>query len=308
MPEVTVRDAHRGDARGIADIWAAAVPVLVRSAARAAADLREDRALGRRRWVGLVDGEVAGTAAARLLHGETLHAAREVVLEVEVHPRFGSRGVGTALLETAVAAWPGVAQLHATCTDEPISMAFAVRFGFLPLAERLVSTVRTAEVADPGPAPVGLRATTLDRLPSLEMLLDTYNHGTRGDPDGLTVPLTLKELRQGWWNGPDNASDLSWGLVADSPSAPLLTAFSSTTLDRERGQACGAMTTTDPSYRRRGLATWVKRRSLRSLHEAGVAEASTTVDAGNAAMATLNQALGYRPRGVLVHVGRRLAR
>jgi RimJ/RimL family protein N-acetyltransferase len=187
-------------------------------------------------------------------------------------------------------------------------MSFSVRFGFLPIGERLVATVGTAEITDPGPPPGGLRAITLDRLPSLSMLLDTYNLATSGDPDSLTVPLTLKELRQGWWSSPDNASDLSWGLVADSPSAPLLTSFCSTTLDRERGRAWSAMTATDPSYRRRGLASWVKRRSLRSLHEAGVAEASTTVDAGNTAMATLNQALGYRPSGVFVHMGRRVAR
>ena len=61
MPEVTVRDARPDDAAAIARVWAATLPMMVRSAARVPADMAQDASLGRRRWVGLLDGVVAGT-------------------------------------------------------------------------------------------------------------------------------------------------------------------------------------------------------------------------------------------------------
>lgn len=296
-----MRDAQRGDAPAIGEIWSAAVPYLVRTAARAAADMREDRTLRRRRWVGLVDGVVAGTGTAQQL-GE-----HEAFVTVEVHPDQGSRGVGTALLTDAAAAFPDIDQLRSVSNGDPISLAFAVRNGFLPEGEHRISFVDPSTVADAGPPPTGLRAVTLEALPDLRMLLETYNLATSDDPSGLSRRYTMYQLRSEWWDNPDNAPSLSFGLIDDDAPRPVLAAFSSVQVDRERGRSWSTMTATHPTYRRRGLARWVKRRMLRSLAENGVTEAWTGNDSTNAAMLAVNEQLGYVAAATSIRLARRLS-
>lgn len=300
MAEVTVRDAQRGDAAAIGDIWSSAVPYLVRSAARAAADMREDRTLRRRRWVGVLDGVVAGTATARLAR------EHEVFLSVDVHPDHGSRGIGTSLLLTAATAFPGASQLRSVSNGDPISMAFAVRNGFLPEGEHRIGFVDPGAVPDAGPAPTGLRAVTLEALPDLRMLLETYNLSADDDPSGLSHRYTMYQLRADWWDSPDNAPDLSFGLIDDSPARPVLASFTSVQVDRERARSWSSMTATHPAYRGLGLAAWVKRRMLNSLVEGGIQEAWTGNDSTNEPMLAVNEALGYRMSATSVRLARRL--
>ena len=300
---MSVRDAQLEDCAAIGDIWASAIPYLVRSTDRVVFDLEADGRLGRRHWVAEIDGRVAGTAVARPV------ADDEVFVGVEVHPDYGSRGAGLALLRTAVQAFPGVTNMAAVCRDDPISLGFAVRNGFLPEGEHRVCRVDPRTVADAGPPPDGLRAVTLDHLDDLQQLLDTYNAAAGDDPSGLSRPYTLEQLHAHWWDSPDNAPELAWALLADDPDAPgraVVASFTSVQVDRARARAWSSMTATRPAYRGRGLATWVKRRTLRSLAEAGVSEAWTANDATNAPMVAVNDALGYRPAGKSISVRRRL--
>ncbi|QWZ06344.1 GNAT family N-acetyltransferase [Nocardioides panacis] len=300
MPEVTVRDARPDDAAAIARVWAATLPLLVRSAARVPADMAEDATLGRRRWVGLLDDAVVATASARRT-GE-----REVYLTVEVHPDSGSRGVGTALLRRAVGAFSDATDLVAVCTDDPISLAFAVRNGFLPDGEHRVSTVVPATVPAAGPAPSGYTAVTLDRLPDLDGLLATHNAAAVDDPSGLSRVYTRDTFLADWWNSPDNAPELSYALLDISGVTPVVASFTSTQVDRPRRRAWSAMTATHPDHRGRGLARWVKQRSLNAVAAAGVALASTANDDTNAPMVAVNTALGYQPAARSIRVQRRL--
>jgi GNAT superfamily N-acetyltransferase len=300
VPEVTVRDAQKGDAASIGDIWSSAVPYLIRTGARAAADMREDRTLRRRRWVGIVDNVVAGTATARQV-GE-----REVFVTVEVHPEHGSRGVGTALLMTAVNAFPGTSMLRSVSNGDPISMSFAVRNGFLPEGEHHIAFIDPATVDAVEPAPRDLRPVTLDALPDLRMLLETYNLSAVDDPSGLSRRYTMYQLRADWWDSPDNAPDLSFGLVDDTTPRPLLASFTSVQVDRQRGRSWSSMTATHPSYRGRGLATWVKHRMLNALVEAAITEAWTGNDAMNKPMLRVNETLGYQPAATSIRLARRL--
>jgi GNAT superfamily N-acetyltransferase len=300
MPEVMVRDARSEDAPAIAGIWAATMPQLVRSAARAAADLTQDAALGRRRWVGVLDGHVVGTATGR----RTDHT--QVFFGIEVRPESGSRGVGTALLLAVTEAFPESTEMTSVCSENPISLAFAVRNGFLPVGEHRLSSVDPGSVPPVGPAPAGLVALTLDRLDDLDLLLETHNLAAADDPSGLSRVYDRETFLAEWWTSPDNASELSWALLDTSGSAPVVTAFTSVQLDRQRHRASSAMTATHPSYRGRGLARWVKQRMLNAAAEAGVTEATTANDASNAAMLAVNDALGYRPVSRTIRVQRRL--
>ncbi len=306
VPEVTVRDAQRGDAAAISEVSTAAVPHLVRSAAGVAADLREDARLGRRRWVGLVEGRIAGTATARIVADQ--EDVREVVLTVAVHPDFGSRGLGSRLLQTAAGAFPDATALQAHGTDDPISMAFAVRHGFLPEDEHPLSLADPQDVPDVGPPPDGIRPVTLAALPDMRMLLETHNLAAADPAEGPLRRLTMYQLRSEWWDDPDNAPDLSWGLLAPGRSAPVLVSFTSVRVDRDRGRAWSGRTATHPDHRHRGLAEWVLRRTLNALAGEGVLQAWAPDARDNPALVALNRAAGYRPATRSIQLARRLPR
>ena len=299
-----MREAQRGDAAGIASVSTAAVPYLVCSAARVAADLRADATFGRRRYVGLVAGVVAGTATA--LQVGDRHGEQEVFVGIEVHPELGSRGVGTALLGAAAGAFPGATWLSSVCLHDPVSMAFAVRNGFVPREEQAVCFVDPREVDAAGPEPAGLRAVTLDALPDLRMLLATHNLAAGTDPTGRGRRYTMYQLRAEWWDTADNAPDLSFGLLADEPSGPVLAAYTSIRADRVGGRTWCSDTATHPAYQDRGLAGWVKRRMLNAVSEAGIGEAWALREPSDPAMLAVDAQLGYRPVARSVQLRRRL--
>jgi GNAT superfamily N-acetyltransferase len=300
MAEVTVRDARPDDATAIAEVWAAASPLIVRSSARAAADLVADPALGRRRWVAVVGDEVVGTSTARRTGEDAAQVA------VEVHPGHGSSGVGSALLRATVGAFPDAHELTAICSDDPISLTFAVRHGFVPTGEHQMSGVDPATVPPVGLAPPGLSPVRLDILTDLDGVLDTHNRCAADDPSGLSHVYTREEFLADWWDGADNSPELSWALLDPTGETPVVATFTSVQVDRERRRSWSAMTATRPEYRGRGLAHWVKQKMLNEVASAGITEALTGNDASNAPMLAVNDALGYRPRARTLRVQRRL--
>jgi hypothetical protein len=231
----------------------------------------------------------------------------EVFLSVKVRPDQGSQGVGTALLRAAADSLRGADRLVALGNGDPISMAFAVRNGFLPEEEHRFAMVRPATVAPVGEEPEGFRAVTLEALPDLRMLLETQNSAAARDP-ARRRRLTMYQLRDEWWDRPDNAPDLSWGLLAPGASGPVLAAFSSVEVDRERSRAWTTSTATHPSYADQDLAHWVRARTLASLAAAGVAEAWTASEPGRAGLLGDGELLGYRPAATAVRLVRRLPR
>ena len=301
MPEVTVREAGPDDAPAIAGVWAAASPLMVRTSARAAADLRQDPVLGRRRWVGLLDGVVVGTSTARATGDDAAFVA------VEVDPEHGSRGVGAALLRAAVAAFPDTHQLSAVCRDDPIALAFAVRHGFLPVGEHQLSGVDPATVPPVGLPPPGLSPVRLDVLADLDALLETHNRCAGDDPSGLSRVYTREEFLADWQTNPDNAPGLSWALVDPTGVTPVVAAFTLVQVDLDRHRSWSAMTATHPDYRGRGLARWLKQKMLTEVAAAGITEAITANDASNRPMLAVNASLGYLPRARTVGLERRLA-
>jgi len=301
MHTVTVRDARAGDAAAIAGVWSGAVPYLVRSDERAVADLADDKVLQRKRLVGLLDGVLVGTGTARRAGPE------EVFLTVEVLPEHGSRGVGTSLLRSLVADISRPQDLTSVCRGDAISMAFAVRNGFLPAGEHRISRIDPVQAPDPGDVPAGLEAVTLGSMVDLEPLLDAYNTAAADDPSGLSRQFTREEFLADWWNSPDNAPDHSWALVDQRDRGPVVASFTSVQVDPVRGRAWSTMTATHPSHRGKGLARWVKARSLRALADAAIGEAWTANDATNVAMLAVNEALGYEAVTTSVRVQRRLS-
>jgi GNAT superfamily N-acetyltransferase len=301
MPEVTVRDAQPEDASAIAEVWAATAPLMVRSTAQAEALLVGDAAAGRRRWVGELEGRVVGTSTARQRDGGT------VSISVEVHPDFGSRRIGTALLAPALAAFPEATELTAISNDDPIALAFSVRNGFLPTGEHRIARVDPRTVPAAGPAPAGLREVRLDQVDP-ELVRDAHNASAADDPSGLSRVYDRQTFRDDWWDGPDHAPELGVGLLDESGGEPVLVVFTAVQVDRSRGRAWSGMTATRSAYRGRGLARWVKQRMLNSVAAAGVTSATTANDATNAPMIAVNDTLGYAPAGRTIPVQRRVTR
>jgi GNAT superfamily N-acetyltransferase len=301
MAEVTVRDARPDDAPAIAEVWAAAGPLLVRSAARAPADLRSDQVVGRRRWVSELDGRVVGTSSARRQGDGT------VSVSVEVHPDSGSRRVGTALLAAALAAFPDAADFSGVSNDDPIALAFAVRNNFVPTGEHRIAGVDPRTVPPAGPAPAGLRGVRLDEVDP-ELVRVAHNASAADDPSGLSRAYDPAGFRSDWWDSPDNAPELGCGLLDESAGAPVLAAFTAVQVDRARGRSWSSMTATLPAYRGRGLARWVKQTMLNVVAAAGVTSATTANDATNGPMIAVNDALGYAPVGRWIRVQRRILR
>ncbi len=196
MPDVSVRDAQPADAAAIGVVWTFAMPHLVRTPTRVASDLRQDPTLTRRHWVGLVDGVVAGTATGRD------HGDGRVSVTVEVHPELISRGVGGTLLRTATAAFPDADTLSSVCNGDPISLAFAVRHGFLPTGENRIVRVDPAQVArveadptrpDGGP----LRAVGLLEVGDLQLLLDAHHASAAVRPERTDTALHPRPVPRG---------------------------------------------------------------------------------------------------------------
>ena len=296
-----MRDARPADAPAVAEIWAAARPLMVRSAARAEAALREDAADDRRRWVGDLDGRVVGTSTARRRDDGP------VMISVEVHPDFGSRRVGTALLAPTLAAFPEATELTAISNDDPIALAFSVRNGFLPTGEHRIARVDPRTVPPAGPAPSGFRAVRLDQVDP-ELVRHAHNASAADDPGGLSQAFDRETFRAEWWDGPDHAAELGVGLLDESGEEPVLVAFTAVQVDRPRGRSWSAMTATRPPYRGRRLARWVKQRMLNGVATAGVTSATTANDATNAPMIAVNDAVGYTTVGRTVPVQRRVTR
>ena len=283
-----MRDARPEDAPAIAETWAAARPLMVRSAARAEAGLREDVAVGRRRWVADLAGRVVGTSTARRRDDGT------VTISVEVHPDFGSRRVGTALLAPTLAAFPEATELTAISNDDPIALAFSVRNGFLPTGEHRIAGLDPRTVPPAGPAPSGFREVRLDEIDP-ELVRDAHNASAADDPGGLSRVFDRETFRTEWWEGPDHAPELGVGLLDESGAETVGVALTAGQVDR-------------PRRRGRGLARWVKQRMLNAVAAAGVTSATTANDATNAPMIAVNDALGYTPVGRTIPVQRRVTR
>ncbi|WP_369267795.1 GNAT family N-acetyltransferase [Streptomyces harbinensis] len=84
-----------------------------------------------RLWLALPDGAGPDAAVGYLLADEVDGAVH--IEQVSVHPAWGRRGIGRALIDAA--ARPGTAQTLTTFTEVPWNAPYYARLGFRPLTE-----------------------------------------------------------------------------------------------------------------------------------------------------------------------------
>jgi GNAT superfamily N-acetyltransferase len=246
------------------------------------AEMRELDSSDRLLLLATLDGTVVGSGVA-----DRSDTAGGGFVAPRVLPEHRRRGVGSALL-TALAdhvATLGLPEVR-SMVDDPRSLGFAERFGFVEV-DRQIEQVRAigAEPA-PSPLPAGVDVLTLDQHPQLwAACYERFGREVLAD-FALFQPLQISaEQWSTSWAGDPMFLALYGGEVIGCAGLDRDT-------DRpERGE--NALTAVRRDWRGRGIASHLKRRTLRWAADHGLSELYTWTQAGNTSMLRLNEHLGY---------------
>jgi mycothiol synthase len=232
-----------------------------------------------------VDGEVLGSGMA----GRS--AFDYAGLHPRVLPAHRRRGVGTALLRALAhhAIESGFTEAG-TLVDDPGSLVFAGHFGFREV-DRQIEQLRTVG-PEPEPAPdtpAGIRVVTVAERPELwsqaydPFALESFAAMATFRP----VVVTREQWERDWLSWPE-----AMFLALDDDE---IVGCAGLEYDPDRpDRAEQSLTAVTTRWRRRGVATALKRRTLAFAAEHGVREIYTWTQRDNADMRALNERLGYR--------------
>ncbi|MEV6411137.1 GNAT family N-acetyltransferase [Kribbella sp. NPDC051718] len=282
-----VRVATPGDAVGIAGVWAAAMPHLVKTARGIEAELRKTTT---RVVLIAVDGD-AVVGYGNSYRPAAAEVAPRVRITVQVPPLERGRGIGSALAEkvSAVAAEAGAHKLLTVVADEDESKVFAARRGYEVGRRMSHSRAELSAVPEAHAVPDGLRLVDYTGVDP-RSLWEAHVAVAGDDPSGLSHISAYDDWLKHDWDHPDLRLDLS-AAVLDGDQ---VVSFVTTTADPERRVIWSNLTGTVPAYRGRGLAKVVKSAALTRSRDAGFEQAFTGNDAANKPMLAVNEWLGYR--------------
>jgi RimJ/RimL family protein N-acetyltransferase len=213
-----------------------------------------------------------------------------------VLPRARRRGVGAALLSAL--ADHLAAQDYETCSahvdgNDEGSLAFARRFGFEEV-DRQVEQVLAIVAAEPVEPPAGIRFVTIAEQPGL--LEAAYDLAAEGYAD-LALSTPVEVPLEDWLR--DEATLPGGSVVALAGDE--IVGYSGL-VDLGDGRAEDGLAVVRRAWRRRGLATAMKRTKLAWAAANGVHEIVTWTQRGNDGMRAVNEALGYEYRSVSITV------
>jgi mycothiol synthase len=230
-----------------------------------------------------LDGRLAGSGA--LSRSDFGYAS----LHPRVLPGMRRRGVGTTLLNAlaarAIAAGFSEAGSEA---DDSGSLAFARRFGFHEV-DRQVEQIRTIGDEPIPTIPGGIQIVTAAERP--ELWPAAYkSFGAQAISDMATyrpIAVSREQWERDWLSWPD-----AMFLALDGET---VVGCAGLERDDDRPElAEHAFTAVSRSWRRRGLASALKRMTLVFASQHGIREVYTWTQARNADMRALNERLGYR--------------
>jgi mycothiol synthase len=238
-----------------------------------------------------LDGELAGSG----------YVGRSSFGYASLHPRvvpaLRRRGVGSALLHAlADHAVRGGFIEAGSSIDDPALIVFAERFGFHEV-DRQVEQVRTIGTEAVPTLPEGIAVVTVGERP--ELWSQAYDDLAVEAIADMAAYRPLVVSRDEWvseWLASPDATFLALEGDRVVGSAGL-------DLDTDRvDRAEQAFTAVARSWRRRGLATALKRLTLAYAAEHGIHEVYTWTQRDNADMRTLNARLGYMTRAESITV------
>ncbi|MGW6201214.1 GNAT family N-acetyltransferase [Kribbella sp. NPDC055110] len=283
-----IRTARPEDAVGIARVWAAAMPQLVKTARAIELQLKHGQS---QEVLIAVDGaDVVGYANIYLPPPDA--EAPRVRVTIQVPPEYRGRGIGSALTTaiTERCVELGAGRLLVVVGDD--SQTFATKRGFTIGRRMSHSAADLTAAREPVAPPEGLRVATYDELDPRQ-LYDAEVQVRDDDPSGLSGGPEYDEWVRTSWSNPDNRYDLSVAVL----DGDRVLSFVTTTADPDRKLIWSNLTGTIPSARGRGLAKVVKSVALARARDAGFTVASTGNDAANEPMLAVNRWLGYRETG-----------
>jgi mycothiol synthase len=215
-----------------------------------------------------------------------------------VLPRARRRGIGTALLVRLADHLESLgfetAGAHVDGNDEG-SLAFADRFGFEE-TDRQVEQVRTVGEEPPAQPPPGVTFVTIAERP--ELLREAHPLGLQGWADmATTEPVSIS--LDDWLADEATFPEGSFVALADGE----IVGYSGLCrLGDDTTVAEDGLTVVRADWRRRGLATALKRAELTWAAANGIREIITWTQRGNDAMRAANERLGYVYRQVSVNM------
>ena len=215
-------------------------------------------------------------------------------------PEHRRRGIGSALLARLAdhVASLGLPEVR-SMVEDAWSLGFAEHFGFVEV-DRQVEQVRTVgDEAPPSPLPAGVDVLTLDQHPRLwAASYDRFGREVLAD-FALFQPLevTAEQWSTSW------AGDPMFLALYDGQVIGCAGLHRDT--DRPE-RAENALTAVRRDWRGRGVASHLKRRTLRWAAEQGLTEVYTWTQAGNTSMLRLNEHLGYLTGATAITVSRPL--
>jgi mycothiol synthase len=235
-----------------------------------------------------LDGEIVGAGSS----GPSDVAERAGVIP-RVHPDYRRRGIGTALLRELVAHAATLGrEVLGTMVEDQGSRAFAERFGFREI-DRQVEQVKVLEdEPEPPPLPDGVEVVTIAERP--ELLEAAHPLGLEGWADMALDGIATISLDD--WLA-DEATYPAGSFVALADGE--IVGYSGLSKLGD-GIAEDGLTVVRRDWRRRGLATALKRRELAWAAANGIREVVTWTQTGNESMRRANELLGYEYRSVSI--------
>ncbi len=210
-----------------------------------------------------------------------------------VVPERRGQGIGSALLAEPgrCAQSAGRQELQGDVTESDTeSRAYLERRGYEVVGgEQAVALDLATHDPEPARLPAGVEIVSLADRPELAEAL--YEVGTEAAADipGIEGTITLEQFRALELDRPTRRHDLFF--VALAECGPIGYA----SLDDNGGEATNGLTAVRRTWRRRGVASALKRTQIAAAKRAGFARLITSSEERNLPMRTLNEQLGYRP-------------
>jgi mycothiol synthase len=238
-----------------------------------------------------IDGEVvgSGTAGRSDLAGQGFVAPR-------VLPDARRRGVGTAVLRELAAHVESLGFDQAgSMVDDPGSLKFAERFDLREVG-RDVEQVRELDEELWPEIPAGIEIVSVAERPDLfsrtyELALEAFEDFAIDRP----IEVSREAWEREWLTWPEG----SFVALADGTVVGCAGVIRD---DDHPGRAENSLTAVRRGWRRRGLASTLKRMTLAWAAENGLRELYTWTQTGNEGMRALNEKLGYVTRTVSIRV------
>jgi GNAT superfamily N-acetyltransferase len=216
-------------------------------------------------------------------------------LDVEVVPELRGCGIGSALLAeaSACAAALGKHSLQLEVREsEPHSITFLERRGYaLVGAEQAVSLVLTGAARQPVDPPAGIRILSRAEEPGrLEELYAVALEAERDIP-GASGDRTFEAWRAEEIDRPSRRPELFFLALSGNE----IVGYAALNVFGNPREAHHSLTGVRRAWRRRGVATALKRALIAAAADQGIERLPTGSEERNTPMRRLNEKLGYRP-------------